>query len=101
MSGTGDVDKGEMEVEDVGNPAVDGRRRCQVGVAQHAGDVRRIDLDDEVAYAEDPLLDLLQRAVESIDFELGLGESGFAFVHGDRPEPVVVPNRGSYRVALS
>ena len=95
------VDKLKVKGEDGGNPPVDGGGRCDVRILEHAFDVLRVDFDDEVADADDVELEGLEGPVKPIEFELGLGESGFAFVHGDRPEPVVVPNRGSYRVALS
>ena len=54
MSHAGDVNELEVEEEDACDPPIDRSVRLYVWIVEHAFDVFRINLDDEIAYSNDP-----------------------------------------------
>ena len=55
----------EMEGEDVEDPAIHAGARGNVGVAQHAFDVLRVDLDDQVPTPDEVQLVRTKRPIKS------------------------------------
>ena len=96
----GYVDELELEGEDGYDPAIDASGRRDVRIRQHTFDVPRIDFDDEVSNANEVEAERAKSSEETVEFELGLGESRFALVEGDGSEAVVESNLRVVRSAL-
>ena len=100
MCAARDMDEVEMEVEDVRDPTIDSGGWGNVRVAEHAFDVLCVDLDNEVAIAEEPLLEFLQGSINPVDFEFRLRKAGLAVVEGYRAETIVIAYPGVFSIAL-
>lgn len=57
---------------------------------EHTLDVAGVDFDDKVADSDQVEPERAECPVESVELELGLRETGFAFIEGYRAEAVVV-----------
>ena len=101
MRRAGDMDEREVKGEDRHDPAIDARARFEIGVRQHSFDIPRIYFDNQVANSYQVHLEDTQSAKETVELELGLGETRFAVVERDRTEPSVVADAGVVEVALA
>ena len=84
------VNEFEVEGLDGEDPAIHAGGRIYVGVLKHSLNRGRVDFDDEISDADEVNFEGEERAVESVEFEFGLGETRFAVIERYRTEAGIV-----------
>src|ERR1700722_2521615 len=97
----GNVNQIEVKGKNRHDPSVNASLGHDIGVREHAFDIGRVDLDDEVADTDEVQTKFSEGAMKAIEFELGLREARFSRFESDRPEAGVVTDARIFGVALT
>src|ERR1700679_3916612 len=100
MMSSCDVDESKVKGEYRNNPTIYTSTGCDLGGRIRRFNVSRVDFHDEIADADNVESKGTEGSIESVEFELGLQESGLAVDERNRTEAAVITLSKVVRVAL-